>query len=181
MRTLPTLLLALAFLMPLPLAMSDPTGNDPCHDREHTCTNVEGGTMTCGPEAGTANSLAVVVGSANSGTFNISANGTNPGLPFPCEFKVVIDASGITFDAGYGGYLGTPGGVTATTSSPCYAAAGRTCQTTATFTWWRAVHGVTFDIPFDLYANGVRVARGSCHYYDPPMLEEVAGGPVVVP
>ncbi|MFA5860341.1 MAG: hypothetical protein WDA16_01465 [Candidatus Thermoplasmatota archaeon] len=183
MRTI-SLFLTLAFLT-IPLAAAgDPTHDtDPCAPSPRdpkggnsNCTGVQAGNMECMPAAGKADTLSSVVGAADNGTFKLYANGTNhPGSASACTFEIRVDVAGASFDKGWApSVLGTPGQVTGATSQPCTTLPGQTCTTTATFTWWRAQHGVTFDVPFVLYVNGVEVARGSCHYYDPPT------GPTVV-
>lgn len=184
MRLIPTVLLASLLLVPIPATADDgrPHQGDACKDREHTCTDVSAGGMTCMPPAGTANDLAVVVGSADSGTFKLEAKGTSdPINGETCMFEIRILTDEITFNEGYSpGILAPYGGASNVGWSPCFAAPGTTCTAEASFSWWRAQHGVTFDVPFVLLVNGIEVARGECHYFDPPMMESVTGGPLSV-
>jgi hypothetical protein len=168
--------------LPLALAGEGQPGSDPCHQDPrdpksgNNCTGVQAGDMSCLPYAGTADTLSSVVGAADSGTFKLYANGTNaPTSASLCTFEIAVDTTGVSFNQGWAPPLvGSPGAVTSTSTQPCTTAPGQACEATATFTWWRAQHGVTFDVPFVLLVNGVEVARGTCHYFDPPV------GPTVV-
>lgn len=175
MRTI-AFVLTLAFIA-IPLAAAtEPGPGEPCAPRDPkgvspNCVGVQAGNMECMNPSGTAALLSSVVGGADSGTFKLFANGTNHlDSASVCTFEIAVDASAIRFNEGWTvGLLAPYGGVTNTTSQPCTTTPGQTCTTTASFTWWRAQHGVTFDIPFDLIVNGIVVARGKCHYFDPPV------------
>lgn len=179
-------LLATASFLLLPMTAlagsGDPTGGHPCDDRAHPCTDVQAGTMDCMPERGAADQLSSVVGAADSGTFRLLALGANhPGSAQACTFEIRVDPAGASFNKDWTvGVVGPGGAVTSASSQPCTANPGETCMAGATFTWWRAQHGVTFDVPFALIVNGVEVAHGSCHYYDPPAFETVYGGPLAL-
>lgn len=181
-----SLLIAVALCLLMPAAFAgegDPRG-EPCHDPKTgaPCTDVPAGQMSCMPREGAAEMLSHVVGSADSGTFELHAVGTNhQDSASVCTFELRVRPADATFDATFApGIFGSPGEVTSATSTPCATIPGQVCDATASFTWWRAVHGVTFDVPFDLVVDGQIVATGSCHYFDPPAMETVTGGPVVV-
>ena len=185
--TLSSILLVATLLLLTPLtAIADHDGrphDDKCGSRENTCTDVSAGQMSCMPESGEAEDFGVVVGAADSGTFKLEATGVNHAASATsCLFEIRVHADQMRFNEGWTvGLLAPYGGATGVSSSPCASAPGDACTAVATFSWWRAQHGVTFDVPYTLHVNGVEVAHGEVHYYDPPMFETVYGGPFVLP
>lgn len=153
-----------------------------CKSRETTCDDVDVGDMSCMPYAGEASLVNAVVGSRDTGTFRLLATGTNAIDSWTrCEFAIRVDASQVTFNEGFApGILAPYGGITHVSSQSCPTLPGESCQAVTTFGWWRAVHGVTFDVPYQLLANGQVVAEGRVHYYDPVGYEDVMGGATVV-
>lgn len=184
MMALRTLLLTLT-LVAAPLALADHDGrpHEACKDRANPCTDVRAGEMSCMPAQGKANDYGVVVGAADSGEFKLEALGKNlAGSGATCQFEIRVDAAAIRFNQGYTvGLLAPYGGATSTSNVPCSTSPGQECVAVATFAWWRAEHGVTFDVPFTLLVNGQEVAHGEVHYFDPPLFETLVGGPFVLP
>lgn len=179
-----TIALLTAALLSLPgFVVADHEGKPHayCDERGHDCTDVNAGTMECMPESGRGNDLGVVVGSADEGTFKLEATGINHETDTGCVFEIHIRVNEIAFNEGWTiGLLAPYGGASNVDFEPCFAIPGDTCFPSATFTWWRAQHGVTFDVPYDLVVNGRLVGEGKVHYYDPPALEAVTGGPVTL-
>jgi len=157
MRSLILPLIALMLALPLGLAL--PPGT----------TTVHAGDMSCEPPQGSASSTAIALGAPNSGTFTLEATGTAIQEGVTCTFAITTGPS--TFVC-----AGLPppcGGTTVIASAPCTVTGHASCTTTTTFSWWRADHGVCFEVPFTLFVNGIPVASGTFRFCDPPLMPTV--------
>jgi hypothetical protein len=126
-------------------------------------TPVDSGSMSCYPRTGAAKNANIVVGWQDSGTYELRATGvfsSSSGLP--CLFEIKARTNSVTWSGGTG-TVAPAVNVGCTAGSP-----GDSCVTTSSFAWTRPVHGVAFDVPYDLSVNDVNVASGTFHFYDPP-------------
>ncbi|HEX2066845.1 MAG TPA: S8 family serine peptidase, partial [Candidatus Thermoplasmatota archaeon] len=138
-------------------------------------STIPAGTMDCVPGAGAANAAqTVVLGSSNSGTFRLEAQGSYsaPGLPATCVFEIDIDPA-VQWEGG-------GGDISAITDGPAGACTDGTaagaCTASASFNWRRDTHSAAFTIHFWLKVNdrdpdeSVVVAEGWIRFLDPPLV-----------